>query len=93
MSEHFAFPDNIDFAADDHDAFSCFINERLMCLFIVCEIMFTIGGSRAISHRNDTEQQAQQVAAIPRRRKFSTETPLENADIHRRADRRRQPRS
>ena len=55
--------------------------------------MFTIGGSRAISHRNDREQQAQQVAAIPRRRKFSTETPLENAEIHRRADRRRQPRS
>ena len=56
------------------------IHERVICLFIVCEIMFTIGESRAISHTNDTEQQAQQEAAIPCRRKFSTETPLENAD-------------
>ena len=47
-----------------------------MCLFIY-ETMFTIGESRAISHSDDTEQQAQQVAGNPR---FSTETPLENAD-------------
>ena len=39
--------------------------------------MFTIGESRAISHSDDIEQQAQQVAGNPR---FSTETPLENAD-------------
>ena len=53
-----------------------------MCLLIVWEIMFTIGESRAISHRNDTEQQVQQVAAIPCRRKFSSEMPLEDADKH-----------
>ena len=37
---------------------------------------FTIGESRAISHSNDTGQQAQ-VAGNPR---FSTETALEKAD-------------
>ena len=51
-----------------------------MCLFIVCETVFTIGESRAIFPANDTEQQAQLVAGNPRRRGFSTETPLENAD-------------
>ena len=40
--------------------------------FIVCERMFMIGGSRAIFHANDREQQAQQVAGNPRRRRFST---------------------
>ena len=38
-----------------------------MCLVIVCETMLTISESRAISHANDTEQQAQQVAVNPRR--------------------------
>ena len=78
--EHSAFPGNLDFAADDQGAFSCFIHEKLMCLFIVCETMFTIGESRAISHANDTELQAQQVPANPRRGRFSIETPLKNAD-------------
>ena len=78
--EHSAFPGNLDFAADDQGAFSCFIHEKLMCLFIVCETMFTIGESRAISYANDTELQAQQVAANPRRGRFSIETPLKNAD-------------
>ena len=55
--EHFAFPGNIDFAADSQGAFSCFIHEKLMCLFIVCETVFTIDESRAISHTNDTQQQ------------------------------------
>ena len=63
--EHCVFPGNIDFAADDQGALLCFIHERLMCLFIVCETMFTIGESRAISHANDTEQEAQQEAANP----------------------------
>ena len=78
--EHFAFPGNIDFAADDQGAFSSIIHERLLCLLIVCETMFTIGESRTISHPNDTELQAQQVPANPRRGRFSIETPLENAD-------------
>ena len=68
------------------------IHEGLMCLFIVCETMFTIGESRAISHANDTEQQAQQVAANPRRGRFSTETPLERErrlEIYRQRRRRR----
>ena len=51
-----------------------------MCLFIVCETMFTIGESRAISYANETELQAQQVAANSRRGRFSIETLLENAD-------------
>ena len=59
---------------------SCIIYERLLCLLIVCETMFTIGESRTISHPNDTELQAQQVPANPRRGRFSIETPLENAD-------------
>ena len=42
--------------------------------------MFTIGESRTISHPNDTELQAQQVPANPRRGRFSIETPLENAE-------------
>ena len=50
-------------------------DERLLCLFIVCETMFTIGESRTISHANDT--QAQQVTPNPRPGRFSTETPLE----------------
>ena len=65
---HFAFPGNIDFAADDQ-------RRILMCIFIVCESKFTIGESRTISHANDT--QAQQVAPNPRPGRFSTETPLE----------------
>ena len=82
VMEHFAFPGNIGFAAYNQGAFSCFIHEKLMCLFIVCETIFTIGESRAISPTNDTVQQAQQAAAIPRRIRFSTEIPLEeNADL------------
>ena len=72
--EHFAFPGNIEFAADDQ-RISCIIHERPICLFIH-ETMFTIGESRAISHSDDTEKQAQ-VAGNPR---FSTETALENAE-------------
>ena len=73
--EHFAFPGNIDFAADDQGAFACILHERLLCLFIGCEKMFTIGESRTISHANGT--QAQQVAPNPRLGRFSPETPLE----------------
>ena len=76
--EHFVFPGNTDFA-DDQGALACFIHEGLMCLFIVCETLFTIGESRAISHANNTQQQAQQVAGNPRRRGVSTQTPLDNA--------------
>ena len=42
-----------------------------MCLCIVCETIFTIDESRAISHANDTELQAQQVAANPCQGRFS----------------------
>ena len=42
---HVAFPGNIDFTADDLGALSCCVDEGLMCLFIVCETMFTIGES------------------------------------------------
>ena len=40
-----------------------------------------------------TQLQTQQVPANPRGGRFSIETPPENSKIHRRADRRRQPRS
>ena len=42
--------------------------------------MFTIGESPTISHANDTELQARQVAASPRRGRFSIETAIENTD-------------
>ena len=56
------FPGNIDCAAVDQGAPSRSIHLGLMCLFIVCEIILTIGESRAISYANNTEQQAQQLA-------------------------------
>ena len=91
--EHFAFPRNLDFAADDQGAFFCIIHERLLWLFIVCETMFIIGESRTISRANDTELHAQQVPAILAEEDFTLKllrrTPIK---IHRLADRRRQPR-
>ena len=42
--------------------------------------MFMIEERRTISHANDTEQQAQQVAGNPRQQRFSTDIPLENAN-------------
>ena len=78
--EHFAFPGNIDFAADDQGAFSCIIHERLLCLFIVCETKFTISESGTISHAKDT--QAQQVAKIPAEEDFPPKLLWsENADL------------
>ena len=65
--EHFLLPGSIDFAADDRGRLSCCIHEGLVCLFTFCETMLTIGESQAISHANDTEEQAQQVAVHPRR--------------------------
>ena len=51
-----------------------------LCLFIVCETMFTIGKSRTIFNANDT--QAQQVAPNPRQGRFSTEILWsENTDL------------
>ena len=94
VMEHFAYPGSIDFAADDQGAFSCIIHERLLYLFIVCESMFTIGEWRTISHANDTELQAQQWLQILAEEdsplKLLWRTPIK---IHRRAHRRRQPRS
>ena len=72
VMEHFAFPGNIDFAADDQGAFSCIIHASLLCLLIVCETKgFTTGESRTISHPNDTELHAQQGPANPRRGRVS----------------------
>ena len=42
VMKHFAFPGNIDFGTNNQGAFSCFIHEKLMCLFIVCETVFTL---------------------------------------------------
>ena len=68
------------------------IHERLMCLFIICETMFTIGDSRATSHANDTEQKAQQVAANPCLGRFAPKLLWRTLiKIHRREDQRTQP--
>ena len=58
--------------------------EELTCLFIVCETMFTIGESYAISHANVAEQQTQerriqQPAVNPRRGRFDSETESSGA--------------
>ena len=80
VMEHFTFPGNKDFAADDQGAFHVLFMKGLLCLFIVCETMFTIGKSRTISNANDT--QAQQVAPNPRGGRFSTEILWsENTDL------------
>ena len=50
--------------------------ERLLAVYW-WPAMFTIGESQAMSHSNNTGQQAQQVAGNPW---FSTETPLEKTD-------------
>ena len=39
-------------------ALSCFMHERLMSLFIVCQTMFTLGESRSISQTTERERQA-----------------------------------
>ena len=78
--EHFAFPGNKDFAADYQGAFHVLFMKGFLCLFIVCETMFTVGKSWTISNANDTK--AQQVAPNPRRGRFSTEILWsENADL------------
>ena len=72
--EHFVFPGKIDFAADDQGAFSwiihgdCFVDSSSVkqCL-------------PSVNHANDTELEAQQVAANPRQGRYPIETPLENA--------------
>ena len=73
---------------------SVLIQERLLSLFMVCETMSIIGESRTISHANDRELHAQQVPAILAEEDFTFKllrrTPIK---IHRRGDRRRQPRS
>ena len=66
--EHFAFPGNIDLMT--------LMTMKGWCVY--SSSIFTIGESRAISHANDTGQQAQQVAGNPR---FSAESPPEK--IHR----------
>ena len=40
-------------------ALSCFVHERLMSLFIVCQTMFTICESRSVSQTTERERQAQ----------------------------------
>ena len=39
VMEHFTFPGNKDFAADDQGAFHVLFMKGLLCLFIVCETM------------------------------------------------------
>ena len=87
LMEHFAFPGNKDFAADDQGAFHVLFMKGLLCLFIVCETMFTIGKSRTISNANDT--QAQQVAPNPCGGRFSTEIREHRLEIQREQRRRR----
>ena len=44
VMEYFAFPGNIDFAADDQGAFSCIIYERVSCLLIVFATIGVMNG-------------------------------------------------
>ena len=69
VMEHFAFPGNKDFAADDQGTLHVLFMNGYCVILIVCETMFTT-----------TELQTQQVPGNPRRGRFSIETPLENAD-------------
>ena len=66
VMEHFAFPGNKDFAADDQGAFHVLFMKGLLCLFIVCETMFTIGKSRTISNANDTQATTSGSTSSPR---------------------------
>ena len=76
VMEHFAFPGNMDFVADDQGAFSCIMyNSRKMLLCIHSSSM-----KQCLQFVNH-EQQAQQVPANLRRGRFSIETPLENAGL------------
>ena len=77
-----------------HEAF--FVSrQNTLC----CRVFFNPPRLRSVNHEQfpmqiDTEKQAQQVAGNPRRRRFSTETPLENAyQNSSQAHRRRQTRS
>ena len=80
IMEHFVFPGNIDFATDDRCTFMFYSWKAdvfvIHCLWNnVYDWWITSN-----SHANDTEQEAQQVAGNPHRGRFSTKTPLENAD-------------
>ena len=46
VMEHFAFPGNIDFVADDQGAFSCIIYERVSCSDFITnhKLCVTAGG-------------------------------------------------
>ena len=77
--EHFAFPDNMDFAADSQGAFSCFINYSWKADVFIYRLWNSVYDRWITSnfpYKWHTTA-AQQVAAIPRRVRFSTEIPLE----------------
>ena len=83
VMEHFAFPGNKDFAADYQGAFHVLFMKGLLCLFIFCETMFTIGkhwhtsttsgpksSPREIFHRNPLERERRlQIPREQRRRR------------------------
>ena len=92
--EHFAFPGNIDFAADDQGAFSCIIHQGCcvdsssvkQCLPSVNHEQFPIQMTQNCKHSKCLQILAEEDFPL----KLLWRTPIK---IHRRADRRRQPRS
>ena len=83
--EHFAFPGNIDFTADDQGAFSCIIHQGCCVDSSSVKQCLPSVNHEQLPNANDTELLAllaQQVAANHRRGRFSIETPLENADYN-----------
>ena len=82
--EHFAFPGNIDFTADDQGAFHvilipgcCVYSSSVkQCSPSVNHEQFPI----QMAQTRGTELEAQQVPTNPRGERFSIETPRENAD-------------
>ena len=91
VMEHFAFPGNIDFASDDQGAFSCIIHERLLCSVKQClpsvnHEQFPIQMTQNCKHSKCLQILAEEDFPL----KLLWRTPIK---IHRRADRRRQPRS
>ena len=93
--EHFAFPRNLDFAADDQGAFLCTHYSRKAVVVIHRLVKQCLS---SVNHEQFpvqmTQLHAQQVPAILAEEDFTLKllrrTPIK---IHRRADRRRQPRN
>ena len=85
--EHFAFPGNIDFAVDDQGEFSCFSHSSsVKQCFTLNHEQFPMQMTQNCKHSKWLQILAEEDFPL----KLLWRTPIK---IHRRADRRRQPRS